>query len=343
MKTLVTFIGLATVLTASSSAFAAGVGITDSSVTSFQAADYTTTQLALYGYGFFPGYRAQDLKNDLRVEYRQVSPTFSEWKTAPLGNTGPVSVTTVSPQEIMLSTTGITGKANAGTVWSFVVCARTVGCSGSLDVSVRGEPGELTLNSSATAFDVGAGSTLHLSVTGSTTYAPVLMTAGNKPYQGEFTSVNGTAWFNLPIGPGVYNAYVLDPLTGADTSSFLVRVFNAPSVTSGSAKIDESLRPGEAIQNASLALKFAQMTFPTIVEWIDGASTQQLNVPVDLLTNQTTISIPASWLRTGSYTATLLLANAGGVTRLPVAVSIGEETFVPHPHPIVPIPVPGRN
>ncbi len=341
---------LAFILLSSLSAMAGNtpIEISMAPTTDFVAKDYTTSNLFLLGDGFFPSPQYQDpnpshrdLQHQVQVNYRQVYPNLGSWQNAVWGRQPGVWINAISPNEIDMDITALTGAANANTDWAFMVCAQDGACSNSVLIHVKGSTYP-DLEVAATNIDLGAGlgsQIVRVNTSGLESATPIL-NLGGQTFWGEWDGI--TARFILPpeatASPFFQMATISDPYTDAVSNSFAVRVFTAPKMVSPTTlNIAETLNFGQAVQDASLAISFANMSFPSVVEWQDGATKLDITVPMDLLTNKATIKIPASSLRVGTYTANLLLINAGGVVNLPVAVNIRNIEFHPIPHPIPPV------
>ena len=355
MKKLIKTFGICSLsfFTLTSHAEISPLKITGAFATVFSTERGANRKLDIYGNGFFPGNDLAVAMNDTQVTYRQIAPRLSDWKNASSASGADAWIETFGPNEVDMSLSDAILQPN--TAWSFIICSRTVGCSNALNIQVQG-PGAPTVQvtSGANTSDVGVGSggsngsPLYFPVVGFSNYTPFIR-VGNFNYYGEYVPATQDARFMLPSSlltqPGVYTAFLEDSITGVDSGAFSLRVFGSPNVVSGAPlAITEFLGFGGSPTDATIKLKFSDMTFPATFQYVDGTTVRSLNIPMDLVTGNATITIPADWLRVGNYSTSLVMENAGGRTTLPVVVAITKSTIIPIPHPfptpIHPFPTP---
>lgn len=340
-------------------AFDQPITIDKLSPTEFTADDYHPapgTTLNITGAGFFPHAKYQDERNtnndvqhSVQVLYRQVYPTLGNFQTVNFGekdgDRGNLWVSELGPNYMRVEIKDLVRSKNANTAWSFSVCSVGVGCSNAATIYVRGAGApSVTVATGTNPIDVAAGSgnrAISLATRGITNSTPVLK-IGSTSIWGNYDG--GTARFVLPanlIATGnILSAFIEDQVTASDSDSFPIRVLNIPSPQlSAPITITQSLNANQNIQDASFVIPMAQMSFPTRVIWQDGASNTILNVPFDVLTNNAKITVPASLLKLGKYTANLRLSNVAGEVSVPVNVEIGKIIYTPIPRP-VPNPIP---
>ena len=320
--------------------------------TEVPADEYKSNSVTIYGDGFFPHPLFQDFNaggtNDvqhlIQIQYRQISPVIGPIQLVKLGRSNDVSIVYFGPDQIIVSPSGIARKGYENTVWSFSICATNVGCSNSANLKITG-PGsnEVTLLSGSNPVDVAAGSVnqiVKLQPRGLRGNVTTLRLGGSAVY-GDFDG--NFARFVLPAysinTPGLINAFVEDAMTSSDSESFLIRVFGKPqAIIPAPLSILQNLRMGQPAQDANLSVSFAQMTFPSNVVFQDGAKSTTINIALDLLTNKAQIKIPASALRIGKYTASLIFSNIAGQSEV-IPLNIEINGTIRHPIP-TPGPIP---
>ena len=316
------------------------------------------TSLYISGTGFFPKAQYQDarggtndIRNSVQVMYRQVYPQLGSYQVAPFGvvgnSRGNTYISIVGPNYIRLEIWSLLSLANSNTAWSFSVCAATVGCSNAETVYIRGKnTPSISIATGSNAIDIATQTSpraIMVDVRGLTTNVPLLKVGSTQIY-GAFDG--RTTRFVLPqnliSAPNFLTAFVDDPITGSDSETFPIRVFGAPApILSGNLAITQNLNSNQPIADAQIVVSMASMTSPTSAVWNDGSLNTNLLVPLDLLTNQARITIPAAALRLGKYVGNLRLINIAGEKIVPVNVEISKTVITPIPNPNpIPRPIP---